>query len=281
MSATSVTMTATCLDGKPLEALERLIAQRQRELGETTSEAVIATAINALSSIRAITKVVNVKKASGFVTVAPYPGLIPSVRTLGKGKDAKRIPCLRYGPRGHHADVTYYNIAPKNFPMKDCKCFIVQDRKSADMRNQNTSRFFIIARNLDEAKAYAGKRRIRRIERHAGLAKWTIGQAQSQVSQKGAIGESVAAAVKQIGIRELQVAVYERGWGEGNVSVSVADNLKYAALALKGGPGEVNTALMRAANRTAGIINAHYKMLHPFEDERAIPTPFPEVPRRK
>lgn len=273
-------MTATCLNGKPLEALERLIAQRQRELGETTSEAVIATAINALSSIRAITKVVNVKKASGFVTVAPYPGLIPSVRTLGKGKDAMRIPCLRYGPRGHHADVRVYSAVPKSFPMKRCKCFAVEDRRG-DSDKASVSHYYVIARSEKEARTYAEARRARRIARHKGLAKWTIGQAQSQVSQKGAIGESVAAAVKQIGIRELQVAVHERGWGEGNVSVSVADNLKYAALALKGGPGEVNTALMRAANRTAGIINAHYKMLHPFEDERAIPTPFPEVARKR
>ena len=273
-------MTATCLNGKPLEALERLVAQRQREMGETTSEAVIATAINALSSIRAATKVVDVKKASGFVNVAAYPALVPSVRTIGKGKDAKRIPCLRYGEKGHHADVTFYNLIKDGKFYRLGKCYVVQDRRG-DSVKANASRYYLIAMSEDQARAYASKRRAKRIERFKGMAKWTLGQAQSQISQKGVAGEAVTAAAKQIGVKELQVAVYEYGWGKGKVNVSVSDTLRYAALALKGGPGEVTTALMRAANRTAGILNAHYKMLHPFEDERAIPTPFPEVARKR
>ena len=277
---TSVTMTATCLNGKPLEALERLIAQRQREMGETTSEAVIATAINMLSSIRAVTKVVDVKKASGFVNVAPYPALVPSVRFLGKGKDAKRVPCLRYGSRGHHADVTFYNLAPKGTSFKDYKCFLVQDRRGEDVK-ANASRYFLIATSEEQARTFAANRRAKRIERFKGMAKWTIGQAQSQISQKGVAGETVTAAAKQIGIKELQVAVYEHGWGKGAVTVTVADNLKYAALALKGGPAEIDNALMRAANRTVGIINAHHEKFHPFDSESPIPTPFPEVARKR
>ena len=294
MATTSVTISATCLNGKPLEALERLIAQRQREMGETTSEAVIATAINALTSIRAATKVVDVKKASGFVNVAPYPALVPSVMTLkvasGKGKGKKkgegkdedilRVPCLRYGPKGHHADVKFHNLAPKGTPLKGYKCFIVQDRRG-DSVNANARRYYVIALSEEQARAHAAAFRAKRIERFKGMAKWTLGQAQSQVSQKGVAAEPVTAAAKQIGLKELQVAVYEHGWGKGSVTVSVADTLRDAALALKGGPAEIDNALMRAANRTAGIINAHYKMLHPFDSESAIPTPFPEIAHRK
>ena len=279
MSATSVTISATCLNGKPLEALERLIAQRQREMGETTSESVIATAINALTSIRAATKVVDVKKASGFVNVAAYPALVPSVRTLGRGKDATRVPCLRHGPRGHHADVTFHNLAPKGSSFRNYKVFLVQDRRGADVKAK-VVRYYVIAASEAQARAHAAEVRAKRIERYKGMAKWTIGQAQSQVSQKGVAGETVKAAAKQVGLKELQVAVYEHGWGTGSVEVSVADNLRYAALALKGGPAELNTALMRAANRTAGIINAHIKKFG-FNDEAPVPTPFPEIAGRK
>lgn len=276
---TSVTMTATCLNGKPLEALERLIAQRQREMGETTSEAVIATAINALSSIRAATKVVDVKKASGFVTVT-LTAFVPGFKTLGKGSAAKRVLCLRYAQHGSVVEnVRFRSLAPKNAPLKDYKVFIVQDRRGDD-KKATSSRYYLIAASEEQARAYASERRAKRIERFKGMAKWTLGQAQSQIAQKGVAGETVTAAAKQIGLKELQVAVYEHGWGKGAVNVTVADNLKYAALALKGGPAEIDNALMRAANRTAGIINAHMKKFRPFDSEAPIPTPFPEVARK-
>ena len=279
MSATSVTMTATCLNGKPLEALERLIAQRQREMGETTSEAVIATAINALSSIRAATRVVDVKKASGFVAVT-LTAFVPSFKTLGSGKAAKHVLCIRYAQKGAVVEnIRLKSLAPRSAPIKDYKVFLVEDRCGADDKAKVSS-YYLIALSEKQARQYATDRRAKRIERYAGMGKWTIGQAQSQVSQKGVAVENVSAIAQQIGVKELQVAVYEHGWGAGAVNVTVADTLRYAALALKGGPGDVDTALMRAANRTAGIINAHIKKFS-FDTEALIPTPFPEVAGRK
>ena len=278
MATTSVTMTATCLNGKPLEALERLIDLRQGWLRETTSEAVIATAINVLSSIRAITKVADEKKALDSVSVTPFPSLVPSFRSVSKARNAKRVLCLRYGPHGHHAHVTFRNLAPPGASLMHYKVYVANDLRGNDAITYKRE-YYIIAASEEQARAYAAELRAKRIKRFKGMAKWTIGQAQSQVSQKGVAAEPVTSAARQIGIKELQVAVYEHGWGEGSVSVSVADTLRYAALALKGGPGEMNTALMRAANRTAGILNHSWQQK--LFSYAPIPTPFPEVAGRK
>lgn len=61
-------------NGQRVDSLYAIIEARKRELGETTSDAAVATAITVLKSIRANTLVANpnkmnltVKKASGFV----------------------------------------------------------------------------------------------------------------------------------------------------------------------------------------------------------------------
>lgn len=279
MATTSVTISATCLNGKPLEALERLIAQRQREMGETTSEAVIATAINALSSIRAATKVADPKKDSGFVTVIADPSLVVSFRTLGKG--GKRVLCLRRPGEKHHAKVKWANAAGEPHPgfHKVTQVYFVRDRYSDRVETKTEKQYYIIAHNQKEAMEYAVARRARRIKNLCGLAKWTIGVAQARIHDNFA-NIPVSPTVQKIGRTAQYVIVDESGFSSGKVYVEVNDKLKYAALALKGGPGEVTNALMRAANRTAGIINAHMRSLG-FDDDRKIPTPFPEISNRK
>ncbi|MBQ6924844.1 MAG: hypothetical protein IJQ73_09395 [Kiritimatiellae bacterium] len=277
MATTSVTMTATCLNGKPLEALERLIAQRQREMGETTSEAAIATAINVLTSIRAATKVADPKKDSGFVTVIADPSLVVSFRPIGK----RHVLCLRRPGEKHHAKVKWANAAgaPHAGFHRVTQVYFVRDRYSDRVETKTEKQYYIIAHNQKEAMEYAVARRARRIKNLCGLAKWTIGVAQARIHDNFA-NIPVSPVVQRIGQTAQYVIVDESGFSNGKVYVEVNDMLKYAALALKGGPGAVDTALMRAANRTAGIINAHLRSLG-FDDDRKIPTPFPEIKRRK
>ena len=209
---------------------------------------------------------------------------MPSFRRVG----AKRFLCLRppgkvtKEDRKNHVQVSFINAAGKPYKgwLNTVKVFIAQDRRSGS--TQGTSkRYYIIARNLDEAKAKAGSRRIKRIERYAGMAKWLIGKAQAKVSDSGALDAQTPSAVAQrVGNSALTVVTNEVGYGKGSVSVSVDDALKYAQLALKNGPSDFDLALQKAANRTAGIINAHLAKFA-FLHGDPVTTPFPEVKGRR
>ena len=276
---TSVTIDCATANGKTLAALEGMIAARTQWLSETTAQAVTATAINVLSSIRAVTKVADPKKDTGMVNVAPYPGLRVSFRRVGRQKN---VLCLRppgrdsNGNHFPHAAVSFANAAgqPTKGFTSYAHVFLAQDRRS-DSTKGTAKRYYIIARNLDDAKVYAENRRKRRVERYAGMAKWTIGQAQSQVSQRGVAAERVTGYAKTVGLRNLHTQVNSSGFSRGEVSIFVHDALKYALLALKGGPNDFQLAMQRAANRTAGII--HHTSARALISADPPPTPFPEL----
>lgn len=58
------------------------------------------------------------------------------------------------------------------------------------------------------------------------------------------------------------------------------DLLDYAKKALKGGSGQVELALKKAMNKQVATINQFLKK-HYFLDEKPLPTPFPDVVRRR
>ena len=68
------------------------------------------------------------------------------------------------------------------------------------------------------------------------------------------------------------------GFGKG-FELTIHDKLGYSVAALRGGRSAVDVALMKAANKIAGRITQHLKA-HGNLDE-AVPTPFPEVKRRR
>lgn len=63
-------------EGKPLSVLENLIEKRQKLLGETVKESVIATAITVVKSLRAATKIAPKKAPEGsyLITDTGYVG---------------------------------------------------------------------------------------------------------------------------------------------------------------------------------------------------------------
>lgn len=61
-------------------------------------------------------------------------------------------------------------------------------------------------------------------------------------------------------------------------SIHIEDNLNYALDALKSGQSSIDTAMMKAANKIASVINQKCKGLVGFEK---LDIPFPEVRTRK
>lgn len=273
MAANSVTITASA-EGKTLQDLQRLIAVRQKALAETTSQAVTATAINILSSVRSQTLVCNPEKASGFVVVGQYPGVEAGFRTDG----GRPIRCVRV-PGGHHVNTKTINAAGRYAKGEHVDVFLVQDSVSSAVGHK-IDRYYVIARSIDDAKKFAALRRKKRLEKFARMAKWTIGQAQSFISRGSQYAaDRMTAVAKRTALAALQVSVNDSGFSSGSVSVDFADNLNYAALALKNGRASFDLAMQKAANKTAGLIN-HY--IHQLRfDGPPVPTPFPEASRRK
>ena len=69
------------------------------------------------------------------------------------------------------------------------------------------------------------------------------------------------------------------GFSSGKFAIQVEDNLVDALLAVKGGNSGLQMALQKAANSTVGRINSMMDKIGSFD--KKIPTPFPEISKRK
>lgn len=272
MAANSVTITASA-EGKTLEELQRIIAIRQKALAETTSQAVTATAINILSSLKPQAKVARKKAVEDDYKVEE----ICDVGWRGGKGSKRRVPInaghavkgvypvnWMYGLTGsgklYRITITNPNIRPKIA--------------------KNAPVYYVMAPNLTVAAKFAAARVQRALDRERGLARGVIGYAQAKVSNRpmSDAGQLAVAKGKLIATAAT-VTIDGSGFSSGNFSIEFFDKLKYSVLAQKGGNASLLLAMQKAANKTAGLIN-HY--IHQLRfDGPPVPTPFPEASRRK
>ena len=66
-----VTVEATCANGKPLDALAKLLEQRKKWLNETAEQSCAATMLDVLVSIRALTAVAKPSKNEIKMSTTP------------------------------------------------------------------------------------------------------------------------------------------------------------------------------------------------------------------
>lgn len=268
---TEVTIDAT-YGGKPLEVLGDFIAKREKYLkGETTEKATIATAINVLTSIKAETKVAPEKPNSAMFKVEQMSGFAGwrggngNRRRTAIGSDGHRVPGVfpvnnMYGLKG---DGNLYKITLTN-------------KNLAPVVAKNAPHYFIMAPNMSVAVKFAERIMERALKRERGLARMALGYAQAKVSNKPM--SDTAKNIANLGRVIATVAEVEMGGSgsSGEFWLRVKDDLNYSVAALKNGGASLEIAMMRAANRTAAIINkiAGYRL------DEEIPTPFPEVSRK-
>lgn len=274
---TSVQMKAT-YNGRPLEVLSSLIKKREQYLKDTTRDAVIATAINVLGSIRARTKVADPNKADFGSAVHPAPGVVAGWKREKGTKVNRRVVRTIGGHEMQGARIV--NLAGKYTKGENILCFVVIFKSPSVSKSFKSGyeRAYVIAKDAKAVKAWASKRVVRHIKRYRGMAKWAIGQAQRQVHGAANLErDNISARARRVALDNIIVKSTSSGWSSGSFSVYIHDKLDYAALALKGGPADVQMALMKAANRTAGIIN--HVAGKGFGEK--IPTPFPEIKGRR
>jgi hypothetical protein len=249
--------------GEPALALTKVINQRITELGESQRNAVVATAITILKSLRALTKVAKLgsfKGQWGKVT-GQY---VASFERRGD----KCWPCIRLGGRRgtvvRHAFVKFLTKEWKYGQEPDV--FIFND--SVGKRERKS--FFVVSRSAAEAKKYASEKHKDMIKHYRGLAKFAIGYAMGKVSTRSAVASGATAKARAIGVECVKVKKSKQG---STYTIDVADNLDFAAPALKGGEAAVAIAERRACNSVVGYINSALKRAGSVRKPLKIPFP--------
>lgn len=111
--------------------------------------------------------------------------------------------------------------------------------------------------------------------RHKGLGKLAVGLAMHAVSEReNPSPGKVSEEARKVGMKVASARVTDTGFSNGSVNVHVEDNLNYAALALKGGPGQVETIVQKALNSAVGYMK---RRLEKRGITDALDAPFPEV----
>ena len=152
----------TCADGKPLDALSKLLEQRKKWLNETAEQSCAATMLDVLVSIRALTAVAKPKKSEIKMVLT---NLKPS---FTGGRNTPKF-CLRNGTT-RYTPTNKQRIGQTSGVNKDvlknCKVF-----KWIDI---NDREWLVVALSEKDAKDWAFNKIQKRARRFKGLARTAL-----------------------------------------------------------------------------------------------------------
>lgn len=265
---------------QPLAVLNKLIQKRKELLGNTYKDAVIATAIDALKSIRAITESHygkdTIELAKDDVIVTQRSDIHPSFT----GKEHKR--CFRAG-------ASQSRNAPRiSLVGSKCVCLVPPEdrtwlnasvwtvdvsKKRLERWRKHPSKLTVVASSLEQVMNYITKRFSKIAARQGGLARCVIGALMGKLSTRPQASQKSGAHVNKI---VGKYGVVNKSDANKTYSVHVESDLLYAKDAVRGGEAGIENALKKAANKIAGMI----KHFAGAELDANLSTPFPEVKRR-
>lgn len=252
---------------QPLAVLEKLVAQRAQECDELAKDALIATMINVLKSLRADTRDAT-KYKSIKVKVIPRNDL--------KISFFNKRPCVRDRATNHRVTDYRLRLAQKNTDLKSIKIFFVTPELAAVGKHKP---YYCAAYSEEEAIKFETGRVKARIKQKGGLARSAFSIAMSKLHDDNAGDVTrknrsiLTAGVSQVGYTKEKSAEKSASY------VEFRDRLKYAQSVLKSGARGVDIAMMKAANKTAGLITQALRRAGNIEAK--IATPFPEVAKRR
>jgi hypothetical protein len=270
--AANVTIVADS-DVGTLERLSELISKRAKALGETASDAVTATGINVLTSLKAATKKAPLKGRRKMYTLERAGLTAGWERT---GNTFRRV--VRSG--GHvDRNITAHcrNLVGANY-VKGERVYVWKAQLFNE--NLNNTLYYAFARNEKEVRKYIEEVILARLlSKESGMAKYTLGIAQAKASSRPMnTPKPTGSKAFQIAHAASVLVINSKGFNEGESYLDFHDTLRYSADALKGGETTVDIAMKKAANKTAGLIHMA------FVDKRFdqdVKTPFPEVQRKR
>jgi hypothetical protein len=238
--------------GKGLGELSDLIMRRQRLFGETAKEAVIATGIGAMTSLRVQTRVADENQIQFKRCSSARVKWV----TINKRREMKI--------EGWGDNPKYKKLSDKYYPGQKTYTYEAQIYKAGKEET-----ILILADNDAQVATYLRKR----IKRYKGMARSAWGHLMRMTSQREATSDPVPYAVTNVLRKNLSVV---SGGSEYDYAVRITDDLEYAGGAINGGPQGVSLAMQAAANKISGRIQQFVKE-HPNFSEQNIATPFPEI----
>ena len=180
-------------EGKPIEVLESLIEKRKELLGEAYRDAITATAITVLKSLRADTRLApkKARKTSYTVTDTGWFGGWERI-----GKTFHRV--VRASNAAHSPKIPGIfpvNNAGKHYEkgeiVKVYKIEPVNDSTMSWDKTKHKGCWYVFAKSEKVARTFAERHMTSRIDSYRGLAKSTLGFAMAAVSTKGEFAAEV------------------------------------------------------------------------------------------
>ena len=251
-------VTVTTEDGRPAEALAKLLEQRSKYMNETAEQSCAAVMIDVLVSLRAATLLAKPTKEEIVLVQTP---LMPSF----SGPKNSRKFCLRNG-KARYVPKDNERIRRAAADLNNCHVWKWQ--------RFNKGTYLIVAHSKSEAEKWAIEAAKRFAKQRKGLAKHAL----SVLMQQSGSKTSVQPPNTDIAKIASSIAKVTKSKNGKAYSLHASDLLEYAKLAIKGGDAAVSQALMRAANKVAHIINMKCKNLLLF---KKIESPFPELKTSK
>ena len=141
--------------------------------------------------------------------------------------------------------------------------------------NGTKKQYLIVASSGADAKRTAKDIVKKNALKYRGLAKLAIGMLMYKACSKSAGGDSVNSRTRNTAFKNSSASFHVNG----NIAtLTLLDELKYAMAALKNGQNDLNTAVQKAANKVASILNRRCANIREF---KPLEQPFPEVASRR
>jgi len=246
-------------EGKPLEVLNELIRKRSEVMRQCTANAVAGTMVNVLKSLRAETKnAVNTKK---------FDVKVEDTGFYGGFSNAERKRCVRAGVSAYSPKVDLGRVVWLTWDRPaQSQCHIYK------VTNEQNRVYYVGARTATAVMSNELRRIKKRIGNYGGLAKNALSIAMNQIAVK-TLPQDGSSTSRNKASTLSDVRISKTG---DIYTMTVVDEVDYGTEALKSGAAGVDLAIMKAANKTAGMLN--HVAGRDFAER--IETPFPEVKQR-
>ena len=270
-----VTIHASFGNGVTLGQFANIIQQRMQYMRETARESIAACALQALRSIRTIT-------------------LVAKPSRIKVNLDRNNSLCLSYTTQGRQRQVCL-RVKGSNVRYTGPERLILAERVSkgaqklwqvyefVDEMSKRPTKRLIAAPNLKSARDCAKRIVAKRLMRYAGLAKRALSILMQKTYNKN-VADNVAPRVTRKAYevtRKSEVVQENKSTEGGTYTLTLYDNLMYARDAIRGGQGAVDNQMKKAMNKIVSVINHKIPDADTFFGPRKLPTPFPELVRRK
>lgn len=244
------------------ERLARALAARQRELGETSRQSCVAIAVQALRGMRTRTRIADERR--NRVTAA--------VSSLYVAFDPKRGNGFIVDGRGRPVRLKRGGLIWAEKPASRNHGLRVY--RAQNVVNAAEGKVFechVVAKSRADAVAAVRERVKRRVAARKGLARLALGFCMHDLAVRTGLGAADAPGRVTLTARTAAKAdIIETGFSSGETAVRIADRLRYAAKALKGGRAAIAEALDAALNKTRGLIVSRLKKDGRMEDAIAV-----------